>query len=165
MRKQSISVICALSFAAIVASAATPFGEIYAETSREKVVRLDSPYSFSETLTHLQSALEASGLRIFATIDHRAAAQSVGLDMPPTTVMIYGNPKGGTPLMLAAPDFAMELPMRVLVRENERGKVYVIYEPSANLERKHGLPAGMAEKLAPSERIITNAVTATSFKD
>jgi uncharacterized protein (DUF302 family) len=97
---------------------------------------------------------------VFATIDHRAAAQSVDLDMPPTIVLIYGNPKGGTPLMLAAPDFAIELPMRILVREADHGKVYVSYEPSANLEGKHGLPAGMAEGLAPSERIITNAITA-----
>jgi uncharacterized protein (DUF302 family) len=165
MKKHSISLIVALSYAAIVAGAATSCRAVYAETLREKAVRLESRYSFAETLAHLQSALEANGLRIFATIDHRAAAKSVGLDMPPTIVLIYGNPKGGTPLMLAAPDFAIELPMRVLVREGERGKVYVIYEPSANLERKHGLPAGMAEKLAPSEQIITNAVTAASLRD
>ncbi|WP_414645247.1 DUF302 domain-containing protein [Bradyrhizobium symbiodeficiens] len=63
--------------------------------------------------------------------------------------------------MLAAPDFALELPLRLLVREGERGKVYVTYAPSANLEGKHGLPVGMAGKLTP-ERVITSAVTASS---
>jgi uncharacterized protein (DUF302 family) len=123
-------------------------------------VKLESSYSFSDTLGRLREALEVKGFRIFATIDQRAAAQSVGLDMPPTVLLIYGNPKGGTALMLAAPDFALELPLRLLVREGERGKVYLTYNPSANLEGKHGLPTGMAEKLAPAERIITNAVTA-----
>jgi uncharacterized protein (DUF302 family) len=80
-------------------------------------------------------------------------------------VLIYGNPKGGTPLMLAAPDFALELPLRLLVREGEHRKVYVTYNPSANLEGKHGLPTGMAEKLAPAERIITNAVIAAPPKN
>lgn len=121
MRKLS-NLIFALSYAAILSGAATPHGAAGTGISREKAVRFESRYSFSETLAHLQSALEASGLRIFATIDHRAAAQSVGLDMPPTAVLIYGNPKGGTPLMLAAPDFAVELPMRLLVREGEHGK-------------------------------------------
>jgi uncharacterized protein (DUF302 family) len=165
MRKHSITLVFALAYAAILACTATSHSAAATGAPREDVMRLESSYSFFETLTHLKSALEASGLRIFATIDHRAAAQSVGLDMPPTTVLIYGNPKGGTPLMLVAPDFAIELPMRLLVREGENGKVYVIYDPAADLEGKHGLPAGMAEKLAPSERIITNAVTAASPKN
>src|SRR5689334_6449611 len=110
----------------------------------DETLRLESAYSFSETLSHLRASLEAKGFTIFAAIDHRAAAQSVGLDMPPTTVLIYGNPKGGTPLMLAAPDFALELPLRVLVREGEHRKVYVTYNAAASLEGRHGLPAGMA---------------------
>lgn len=126
--------------------------------SAEDAVRLESAYSFSDTLARLRSTLEGKGLRIFATIDHRAAAQSVGLDMPPTTVLIYGNPKGGTPLMVAAPDFALELPLRVLVREGEHGKTYVTFNPSTTLEGKHGLPAGMAEKLAPAEKLIAGAI-------
>ena len=94
------------------------------------------------------------------TIDHRAAARSVGLDLPPTTVVVYGNPKGGTPLMLAAPDFALELPLRVLVREDQQGRVYVTYNPSTALEGKHGLPRGMAERLASAETVIADALTA-----
>jgi uncharacterized protein (DUF302 family) len=127
---------------------------------REETMKLESSYSFFDTLGRLREALEVKGFRIFATIDHRAAAQSVGLDMPPTVVLIYGGPKGGTPLMLAAPDFALELPLRLLVREGEHGKVYVTYDPSGNLEGKLGLPTGMAAKLAPAEQIVTNAVVA-----
>jgi uncharacterized protein (DUF302 family) len=79
--------------------------------------------------------------------------------MPPTTVLIYGNPKGGTPLMLAAPDFALELPLRVLVREDQDQKVYVTYNPSTALEGRGGLPSGMAEKLTPAEKLIGIAIT------
>jgi len=128
--------------------------------SAEDTVRLESAYSFLDTLARLRSALQGKGFTIFATIDHRAGALSVGLDMPPTTVLIYGNPKGGTPLMLAAPDFALELPLRVLVREGGDGKTYVTFNPSTTLEGKHGLPAGMAEKLAPAEKVIAGAAGA-----
>ena len=133
-----------------------------ARAGSEDAVKMESAYSFGETLSRLRSALESKGFEIFAAIDHRAAAQSVGLDMPPTMVLIYGNPRGGTPLMLAAPDFALELPLRVLVREGKRGEVYVTYNPAVTLEGKHGLPAGMAEKLAPAEKIISSAVATPS---
>lgn len=123
-------------------------------------MRVESAYSHAETLARLRTTLEGAGFRIFATIDHRAAALSVGLDMPPATVLVYGNPKGGTALMLAAPDFALELPLRVLVREGEGGAVTVTYNPSATLEGRHGLPAGMAARLAPAETLIANAVAA-----
>jgi uncharacterized protein (DUF302 family) len=130
--------------------------------SAEDTVRLESPYSFADTLTRLQSTLESQSFRIFVAIDHRAAARSVGLDLPPTTVVIYGNPKGGTPLMLAAPDFALELPLRVLVREDQQGRVYVTYNPSTALEGRHGLPRGMAERLASAETVIADALAVPS---
>jgi uncharacterized protein (DUF302 family) len=136
-----------------------------ANADPEEAVRIESAYPFSETLARLHSTLESKGLRVFATIDHRAAAESVGLDMPPTTVLIYGNPKGGTPLMLAAPDFALELPLRVLVREGPQGKTYVTYNPSTALEGKHELPAGMAAKLAPPEALIVDAIALPSGKN
>jgi uncharacterized protein (DUF302 family) len=123
-------------------------------------MQLESRYSFADTVARLRSALESKGLRIFAVIDHRAAAESVGLAMPPTTVLIYGNPAAGTPLMIAAPDFALELPLRVLIREDGLRKVYVTYNPSATLEGKHGLPEGMAAKLAAAEKLIVNAISA-----
>jgi uncharacterized protein (DUF302 family) len=124
----------------------------------EDGVRLESAFGFSETIARLRSALEAKGFAIMAVIDHAAAAKAVGLAMPPTTVLIYGNPKGGTPLMLAAPDFALELPLRVLVREDESGQVHAVFNAAGTLEGKHGLPAGMAERLAPAESVIQSAI-------
>jgi uncharacterized protein (DUF302 family) len=122
------------------------------------IKRLDSAYSFAETLQRLRAKLEGHGFTIFATIDQREAARSVGLDMPPTTLLVYGNPRGGTPLMLAAPDFALELPLKILVREEGGGQVLIVYTPAAALEGRHGLPAGMVGKLAGAEALLTAAV-------
>jgi uncharacterized protein (DUF302 family) len=111
-------------------------------TAEDNEVRLESAFCFEDTIERLRTALEAKGFTIMAVIDHRAAAAAVGLAMPPTTVLIYGNPKGGTPLMLAAPDFALELPLRVLVREGAAGKATIVFNPADSLEGKHGLPRG-----------------------
>ncbi|MDI2145882.1 DUF302 domain-containing protein [Pseudomonas sp. ITA] len=120
--------------------------------------KLRSPYSFADTLARLHSTLEARGITVFATIDHQAGAHLVGLTMPPTTVLIYGNPKTGTPLMQAAPDFALELPLRVLVHEDTAGCTWLVYDTAASLEGRHGLPAGMAERLSPAEQILVEAI-------
>ncbi|APD37682.1 DUF302 domain-containing protein [Burkholderia pseudomallei] len=123
-------------------------------------VKLRSPYSFAATLARLHSTLAAKGMTVFATIDHASGARAVGLDMPPTTVLIYGNPKAGTPLMQAAPDFALDLPLRVLVREDTAGYTWLVYDAAAVLEGRHGLPAGMAERLAPAEQVLAAAIQA-----
>ena len=124
------------------------------------IIKLKSAFPFDQTLQRLSSALVGNGFTIFATIDQRAAARSVGLELPPTTLLIYGNPKGGTPLMLAAPDFAIELPLRVLVREDVEGNVHVIYEPASALDGRHGLKAGMAAPLAKAEGLIASSISA-----
>lgn len=124
----------------------------------DEPTKLRSAYPFGETLERLRGALLSKGFTIFAIIDQREAAKSAGLEMPPTTLVVYGNPKGGTPLMLAAPDFALELPLRVLVREDATGRVQVLFTPASSLEGKHGLPAGMASKLAGSEAAIAAAI-------
>ncbi|MDQ8035296.1 MAG: DUF302 domain-containing protein, partial [Bordetella sp.] len=88
-------------------------------------MKLASPHTFTDTLKRLRDTFASKGLTVFATVDHQAAARAAGLSMPPTTVLIYGSPKAGTPLMLAAPDFALALPLRVLVREDEGGHTWV----------------------------------------
>ena len=125
-------------------------------------MKLPSPYSFTETLARVRSTLTANGMTVFATIDHQAAAHSAGLDMPPTTVLIFGNPKGGTPLMLAAPDFALDLPLRVLIREDADGHTWLVYDGYAAFEGRHGLPEGMAERLGPPEKLLKAAIGAPS---
>jgi uncharacterized protein (DUF302 family) len=124
------------------------------------VKRLESAYPFAGTVQKLRSTLEGEGFTIFAAVDQREAAKSVGLDMPPTTLLVYGSPKGGTPLMIAAPDFGIELPLKVLVREEAGGRVLVVYNPASSLEGRHGLPAGLAARLAGAEPLIAAAVGA-----
>lgn len=125
-----------------------------------ETVHIASAYPFAETVERLRSALTAKGFTIFALIDQREAARSVGLDMAPTTLLIYGNPRGGTPLMVAAPDFALELPLKVLVRETDQAQVMVVYRPASSFEGTHGLPTGAAKALAGAEPIIAAAVGA-----
>ncbi|WP_082470132.1 DUF302 domain-containing protein [Methylobacterium sp. Leaf86] len=144
---------------ALVAAAITTTAHAM-EDKMTEATTIESAYSFTDTLQRLRSALESKGLTIFAVIDQREAARSVGLDMPPTTLLVYGNPKGGTPLMLAAPDFGLELPLKVLVREDPARKTLVVYLSAKTLEGKHGLPAGLAEKLAGAEPLIAAAVSA-----
>jgi uncharacterized protein (DUF302 family) len=124
----------------------------------EDALRLQSPSAFRDTLARVRDALKARGFTIMATVDHRAAAQMVGLDMPPTTVLVYGNPAIGTALMLATPDIALELPLRVLIREGLDGKTYVVFNTAETLKGRHGLPADMARRLAPAETVVRNAV-------
>lgn len=121
-------------------------------------IELPSPYAFAPTLVRLSDALENAGLTIFARIDHQAAARQVGLDMPPTTVLVYGNPKGGTPLMLAAPSLALDLPMRVLVREDGGGHTLVSFHPALTLTRAASLPDDKAAGLEKSTAIIAAAL-------
>jgi uncharacterized protein (DUF302 family) len=134
--------------------------EVRTATHGDETIRVQSLYAFDDTVLRLREALESRNLRIFAVVDHRAAAQTVGMEMPPTMVLIYGNPKGGTPLMLAAPDFSLELPLKVLVREEMGGRTYVTFNPSSTLEGKHGLAFGMTKPLAAAEDLIINSVSA-----
>ncbi len=122
------------------------------------VIELASAYSFAETVTRLRSAIEGAGMRVFAEIDHAAGATSVGLEMPPTVVLIYGNPKGGTPLMVAAPLMALDLPLRVLVREDAEGHAQVAYHPAQSLTRAVGLADDLALGLAKAQTLIANAI-------
>lgn len=121
-------------------------------------VKLPSPYSFADTLTRLRTTLTDKGMTIFATIDHQAGAREAGLTMQPTTVLVFGNPKAGTPLMQAAPDFALDLPLRVLVREDAQGQTWVVYDTATALEGHHGLPMGMAQRLAAAEKLLSLAI-------
>ncbi len=98
----------------LVLAAASATGARAAEVGMTGVKRLESAYPFAGTVQKLRSTLEGEGFTIFAAVDQREAAKSVGLDMPPTTLLVYGSPKGGTPLMIAAPDFGIELPLKVL---------------------------------------------------
>src|SRR5579863_5789050 len=91
------------------------------------LVQVVSPYSADDTVRRLQAAFAEKGLLVFALIDHSGEAEKVGLKMRPTKVLIFGSPKGGTPLMVAAPSLAIDLPMKALVAEDAEGEVSVTY--------------------------------------
>ncbi|HEY4201522.1 MAG TPA: DUF302 domain-containing protein [Devosiaceae bacterium] len=121
------------------------------------VVELISANAFDPTVRRIAEAIEKAGLTIFARIDHAAAAKAAGLEMPPTIVLIYGNARGGTPVMLAAPNAALELPLRVLIRADAAGAVYVVYRAIAETLRGAGVGTEMAARLEPAQRLIADA--------
>jgi uncharacterized protein (DUF302 family) len=127
-------------------------------TQDNGLVQISSHYSFDETVRRLQSALEEKMLKVFAVIDHSREAEKVGLKMRPTKVLIFGNPKGGTPLMVAAPSLAIDLPLKALVAESPDGKVSVTYNSADYLQQRHGVPAELIKNLAGAAAVIAKAV-------
>jgi uncharacterized protein (DUF302 family) len=122
------------------------------------LVELASAHPFEPTVTLLAEAIETAGLTIFARIDHAAAAKAVGLEMPPTTVLIYGNPRGGTPVMLAAPNAALDLPLHALIRADAAGQVHVVYRAISETLEAVGVPAEIAARLASGQQVISDAL-------
>ena len=107
------------------------------------IVTSQSRYSFAETVEKLEALLKEKGIHLFTIIDHSGAAASAGLSMPPTKVFIFGNPKGGTPLMIAAPNLAIDLPLKILIAEDGNGKVWLSWNDPAYLQQRHGFPKEM----------------------
>ncbi len=98
-----------------------------------------SPYSVAETESRFVSLIEAKGLNVFATVDHAQNAESAGLNLPPTRVVIFGNPQLGTPLMQCAPSIAIDLPQKMLIWEEESGQVQIAYNDPRYLGGRHRL--------------------------
>jgi uncharacterized protein (DUF302 family) len=121
------------------------------------LVRVASRYSMEETLQRLESAFAEKGLQIFARVDHSGEAEKVGLKMRPTKLLIFGSPKGGTPLMVAAPGLAIDLPMKALVEE-ENGRVWVTYNSPEYLQARHNIPAELIKNLAGAGPLMKKAV-------
>jgi uncharacterized protein (DUF302 family) len=111
-----------------------------------------------ETVQRLQAAFTEKGLRVFAVIDHSGEAEKVGLTMRATKVVIFGSPKGGTPLMVAAPSLAIDLPLKALVAEDAEGKVSVTYNDPEYLRNRHGVPGELIKNLAGAGAVIRKAV-------
>jgi uncharacterized protein (DUF302 family) len=121
------------------------------------LVTLQSAHSVDETVGRIRAVLEAKQIREFALIDHSGEAEKVGLAMPKTQVVIFGNPKGGTPLMLAAPTVAIDLPLKLLVREDAEGNVWISYWSAQTLLKRHGLAESFAANIAVIEMIARQA--------
>jgi uncharacterized protein (DUF302 family) len=119
-----------------------------------------SRYSYSDTLARLTGAILGAGNTIFATIDQAAAAKDAGLELRPTSLIVFGNPKGGTPLMDAFPLVGLELPLKVLAWETDGG-VDVAYVPVSNIAARYGV-TGMDERVAAMDHALdalTDSVT------
>ena len=122
------------------------------------LVRIASRYSVDETLKRLLLAFHEKGLQPFGLIDHSGEAGKAGLHMLNTKVLIFGSPKAGTPLMLAAPSLAIDLPLKVLIAEDGGGKVSVTYNSPEYLQQRHGFPPDLIDNLASAGALIAQAV-------
>lgn len=121
------------------------------------LIEIVSLLDFAATLARVTDAITAAGLTVFARIDHAHGAAQVGLAMPPTVVLLYGNPKGGTPIMLAAPGAALDLPLRVLIRAAEAGTL-VSFHPIAPTLLAAGVPDHLANTLDPAQHLVVEAI-------
>jgi uncharacterized protein (DUF302 family) len=123
----------------------------------EGIVSIPSNHSVDETVDRLKNILRSKEITLFALIDHSGEAAKVGMKMPPTKLLIFGNPKGGTPLMLAAPSIALDLPLKILVSEDAQGKVRLSYNSPEYLKERYGLPSNLLPNIAVIETLAAKA--------
>ena len=130
-------------------------------TTREDngVVNVMSSHSFDETFTRLESAAKSKGLTLFATIDFSGDAERAGFEMPRTKMLVFGSPTAGTPLMLAAPSLAIDLPLKVLVAEDAGGKTVLSYNSPAYLKERHKIPDELLKNIVGVEAIVAAVST------
>jgi len=122
----------------------------------EGIVRIASHHPVDETVGRLKTILQSKGVTLFALVDHSGEAEKAGMTMPPTKLLIFGNPKAGTPLMLASPSAAIDLPLKILVAEDAHGQAWISYNSAEYLKERHGLP----ETLLPNIAIVQTLAAA-----
>ena len=122
------------------------------------MIDVPSPYSVPETLARLESILKERGVTVFARVDHSGEAGKAGLKMRPTQLLIFGSPKGGTPVMVAAPSVAIDLPLKALAWEDERGRVWLSYNAPEYLQQRHGFPVDLLKNITGASVLIQKAV-------
>jgi len=151
-------------FGGIVAVTVTLFGvatfsTFSAVSAADIVVTKKSPHSVTKTLDRLANILTAKGITVFTRVDHAAGAKTVEMDLPPTQLLIFGNPKLGTPLMQANRAVGLDLPMKALAWQDDNGQVFLSYTAPAALEQRHGLSerAAIFKKMTGALNNLTNA--------
>jgi len=125
--------------------------------ARSGIIDTPSSHSVDETLERLKAILEAKGLTLFALIDHSGEAERAGMKMRPTKLLIFGSAKAGTPLMLAAPSIAIDLPLKILIWEDVEGRAHVSYNSPAYLQERHGLPPELLANIAAVATLAAEA--------
>jgi uncharacterized protein (DUF302 family) len=131
--------------------------EAWPMQKEEGIVKIPSHHSVDETVDKLKAILNSKGVTLFAVVDHSGEAEKAGMKMPPTKLLIFGNPKAGTPLMLAAPSAAIDLPLKILVAEDAQGKVWISYNSPEYLKERHGLPAELLPNIAVAQALAAAA--------
>ena len=121
------------------------------------IVDKASNHSVEETVARLKSILQSKGVTLFALVDHSGEAEKVGMKMRPTKLLIFGSPKAGTPLMLASPSLAIDLPLKILVWGDVQGKVFISYNSPDYLVERHGLPRELMANIAVVETLAAEA--------
>ena len=121
------------------------------------IVSIPSNHSVDQTVEKLEEILKAKGVKLFALVDHSGEAERAGMKMRPTKLLIFGNPKGGTPLMIASPSIAIDLPLKILVSEDGNGKVWISYNSLAYLQGRHHLPQELVQNIAVVEALAAKA--------
>jgi len=121
------------------------------------IVDKPSNYSVDETVEKLKNILQSKGVTLFALVDHSGEAEKAGMKMRPTKLLIFGSPRAGTPLMLAAPSVAIDLPLKILVSEDGNGKVWVSYNSPEYLKERHGLPQDLLQNISVVEALAAKA--------
>jgi uncharacterized protein (DUF302 family) len=124
----------------------------------EGIISKPSKYSVTETLDRVDALLRSKGIKIFVRVDHSGEAEKVGLKMPPTQLLIFGNPKGGTPVMLAAPTAAIDLPLKALAWQDDDGKVWLSYNDPEYLKKRYGLTDDQIKTIAGTGSLIEQAL-------
>src|ERR1700752_3051760 len=116
-----------------------------------------SHHTVEQTVEKLKNILQAKSVTLFALVDHSGEAEKVGMKMRPTKLLIFGSPKAGTPLMQAAPNIAIDLPLKILVWEDDQSKVWVSFNSPAYLQQRHGIPAELLQNIAVVESLAAKA--------
>jgi uncharacterized protein (DUF302 family) len=121
------------------------------------IVSIPSNHSVDRTVEKLEGMLQAKRVKLFALVDHSGEAEKAGMRMHPTKLLIFGNPKAGTPLMIASPGIAIDLPLKILVWEDGDGKVWISYNSPAYLQARHSLPQDLVQNITVVEALAANA--------
>jgi uncharacterized protein (DUF302 family) len=121
------------------------------------LINIPSNHSVDETVEKLKAILQSKGITLFALIDHSGEAAKVGMKMRPTKLLVFGNPKGGTPVMLASSSTAIDLPLKILIWEDAQGRAWVTYNSPAYLQKRHNIPGELLPNVSVIEALAKSA--------
>jgi len=128
-----------------------------ASVTKKGIIDKPSNHSVDQTVENLKDILQSKGIKLFALVDHSGEAEKVGIKMPPTKLLIFGSPEAGTPLMLATPSVAIDLPLKILVWQDDQGKVWVSFNSPEYLKERHGLQQDVLQNISVIETLAMKA--------